>query len=95
MKSKAPKGEQWLHEIKLDGYRVQVRVNKSMKKVHSRNGADWTRRYSQIAGPLDIPGEAIIDRRANGLNGHHQRSDNCLAGVENLRQGHRCSHCAK
>jgi hypothetical protein len=61
LKSKAPKGEQWLHEIKLDGYRIQVHVNQGRKKVFTRNGLDWTKRFSLIAGALDIPGEAIID----------------------------------
>jgi hypothetical protein len=27
LQSKAPKGEQWIHEVKYDGYRVQVHVN--------------------------------------------------------------------
>src|SRR3954454_23196347 len=61
LKSKAPKGEQWLHEIKYDGYRVQVHLNRGRKKVYTRNGLDWTKRFCTIAGALDIPGEAIID----------------------------------
>jgi bifunctional non-homologous end joining protein LigD len=61
LKSMAPKGDQWLHEIKYDGYRVQVHVNRGRKKVYTRNGLDWTKRFSAIAGALDIPGEAIID----------------------------------
>jgi bifunctional non-homologous end joining protein LigD len=61
LKSKAPSGEQWLHEIKYDGYRVQVHVNAGKKKVYTRNGLDWTKRFSRIAGALDIPGQAIID----------------------------------
>ena len=61
LKSKAPKGEQWLHEIKYDGYRVQVHINAGKKKVFTRNGLDWTKRFSVIAGALDIPGQAIID----------------------------------
>src|SRR5258705_2788928 len=61
LKSKAPKGEQWLHEIKYDGYRVQVHINAGRKKVYTRNGLDWTKRFSTIAGALDIPGQAIID----------------------------------
>jgi bifunctional non-homologous end joining protein LigD len=61
LKSKAPKGEQWLHEIKFDGYRIQIHVNRERKKVFTRNGLDWTTRFSAIAGALDIPGEAIID----------------------------------
>ena len=61
LKSKAPKGEQWLHEIKFDGYRIQAHINSGRKKVFTRNGLDWTKRFSVIAGALDIPGEAIID----------------------------------
>jgi bifunctional non-homologous end joining protein LigD len=61
LKSKAPKGEQWLHEIKFDGYRIQVHINSGRKKVFTRNGLDWTKRFSAIAGALDIRGQAIID----------------------------------
>jgi bifunctional non-homologous end joining protein LigD len=61
LKSKAPVGSKWLHEIKFDGYRVQIHLNKGKRKVYTRNGLDWTKRFSQIAGALDIPGQAIID----------------------------------
>ena len=61
LKSRAPKGDQWLHEIKYDGYRVQVHLNSGRKKVYTRNGLDWTKRFSAIAGAFDISGEAIID----------------------------------
>ena len=61
LKSKAPSGEQWLHEIKYDGYRVQVHANAGKKRVYTRNGLDWTKPFSTIAGALDIPGQAIID----------------------------------
>jgi bifunctional non-homologous end joining protein LigD len=61
LKPKAPKGDQWLHEIKYDGYRIQVHVNRGKMKVYTRNGLDWTKRFSTIAGALDIAGEAIID----------------------------------
>jgi bifunctional non-homologous end joining protein LigD len=56
-----PTGPDWLHEIKYDGYRVQVHVNSGRKKIYIRNGLDWTKRFSVIAGALDIPGQAIID----------------------------------
>lgn len=61
LKAKAPKGDQWIHEIKYDGYRVQVHINSGRKKVYTRNGLDWTNRFSLIAGALDIPGRAILD----------------------------------
>jgi bifunctional non-homologous end joining protein LigD len=61
LKTKAPQGEQWLHEIKYDGYRVQVHLSRGRKKVFTRNGLDWTKRFTEIAGALAISGEAIID----------------------------------
>jgi bifunctional non-homologous end joining protein LigD len=61
LKSRAPKGEQWLHEIKYDGYRIQVHLSRGRKKVFTRNGLDWTKRFTEIAGALAISGEAIID----------------------------------
>ncbi|SDJ61497.1 bifunctional non-homologous end joining protein LigD [Bradyrhizobium lablabi] len=61
LKARAPQGQQWIHEIKLDGYRVQVHVNKGKRKVFTRNGLDWTKRFSQFAGALDISGQAILD----------------------------------
>jgi bifunctional non-homologous end joining protein LigD len=61
LKARAPQGDQWLHEIKFDGYRVQIHLNKGKRKVYTRNGLDWTKRFSAIAGALDIPGQAIID----------------------------------
>ena len=61
LKARAPSGDQWLHEVKFDGYRVQVHLNRGRKKVYTRNGLDWTKRFSIIAGALDIPGQAIID----------------------------------
>jgi bifunctional non-homologous end joining protein LigD len=61
LKAKASRGEQWIHEIKYDGYRVQVHLNSGRKKVFARNGLDWTKRFTEIAGALAIPGQAIID----------------------------------
>jgi bifunctional non-homologous end joining protein LigD len=60
LKDKAPRGD-WLHEIKYDGYRIQVNINGAKKRVFTRNGLDWTKRFSVVAGALDIPGQAIID----------------------------------
>jgi bifunctional non-homologous end joining protein LigD len=61
LRTKAPQGDQWLQEIKYDGYRVQVHLNRGRKKVFTRNGLDWTKRFTEIAGALAISGEAIID----------------------------------
>lgn len=61
LKPKAPKGDGWLHEIKYDGYRVQLHVDKGKRRAFTRNGLDWTKRFSTIAGALDVSGQAIVD----------------------------------
>jgi bifunctional non-homologous end joining protein LigD len=61
-RSEAPSGDQWLHEIKYDGYRVQLHVNKQRRTIFTRGGLDWTKRFSVIAGAFDIPVErAVLD----------------------------------
>ncbi|MEH2557589.1 bifunctional non-homologous end joining protein LigD [Bradyrhizobium algeriense] len=40
---------------------MQVHVNSGRKKVYTRTGLDWTKRFSVIAGAFDIPGQAIVD----------------------------------
>jgi bifunctional non-homologous end joining protein LigD len=61
-RARAPSGDLWLHEIKYDGYRVQLHVNKQRRTVFTRSGQDWTTRFSVIAGAFDIPVErAILD----------------------------------
>jgi bifunctional non-homologous end joining protein LigD len=46
---KAPKGERWIHEIKFDGYRVQLHIANENTTVFTRTGIDWTRRFKKIA----------------------------------------------
>ena len=52
-----PAGDEWVHEIKYDGYRVQIHINKGKRKVFTRNGLDWTKRFAEIGGALEIPGD--------------------------------------
>src|SRR5689334_21326228 len=60
LRSKAPSGD-WLHEIKYDGYRIQLHLNRGKKKAFTRNGLDWIKRFSAIAGAFDIAGQVIVD----------------------------------
>ena len=39
----------WLHELKLDGYRMQARKDGSRIQMFTRTGLDWTRRIPSIA----------------------------------------------
>jgi bifunctional non-homologous end joining protein LigD len=46
---KVPSGERWIHEIKFDGYRVQIHLVNEAVKVFTRRGNDWTKRFRKIA----------------------------------------------
>ncbi len=44
-----PLGEQWLHEVKFDGYRVQAQLDDGQVKLFTRKGLDWTERMPSLA----------------------------------------------
>ena len=46
---RVPSGERWIHEIKFDGYRVQLHIHNDSIKVFTRRGNDWTKRFRKIA----------------------------------------------
>jgi bifunctional non-homologous end joining protein LigD len=60
---KVPSGARWIHEIKFDGYRVQVHLANEAVRVFTRRGSDWTKRFRKIAGDAwhIKAGSAIID----------------------------------
>jgi DNA ligase D-like protein (predicted ligase) len=49
---KPPSGPQWLHEIKLDGYRMAARIDKGHAQLLTRTGLDWTGKYSSTIAAL-------------------------------------------
>jgi len=71
---KVPSGERWIHEIKFDGYRVQVHLKDAVVKVFTRRGNDWTNRFRKIAadawhisaGSAIIEGEVVVPAAADG-----------------------------
>jgi bifunctional non-homologous end joining protein LigD len=62
-----PSGPDWIHEIKHDGYRLQVRREGDRVRLYTRRGADWTSRYPLIvetaaclrASSFTLDGEAV------------------------------------
>jgi DNA ligase D-like protein (predicted ligase) len=42
---KPPSGPQWVHEIKLDGYRMAARIDNGRVQLLTRTGLDWTAKY--------------------------------------------------
>jgi bifunctional non-homologous end joining protein LigD len=63
-----PVGPEWIHEIKHDGYRLQVRRDGDAVRLFTRRGYDWTTRYPAIAGTaaelsarsFTLDGEAVV-----------------------------------
>src|SRR3954468_14823422 len=61
-----PSGDEWLHEIKYDGYRIGARVRKGHVVLYTRNGNDWSAAFPDIAAAVEKLGvdEALIDGEA-------------------------------
>ena len=56
-----PAGEGWCHEIKFDGYRVQLRVEGGKATLKTRKGLDWTDKFGAIAKEGSTLPDVLID----------------------------------
>jgi bifunctional non-homologous end joining protein LigD len=63
-----PTGEGWCHEIKFDGYRVQLRVDGGDAVLNTRKGLDWTEKFPAIAKEGGTLPDALIDGEIVALN---------------------------
>jgi ATP dependent DNA ligase domain len=67
-----PVGQDWLHEVKYDGYRLTVQRDGKRVRLFTRNGHDWTDRYPLIvesalrnkSNSFVIDGEDFYRRRS-------------------------------
>jgi bifunctional non-homologous end joining protein LigD len=65
---KAPSGSQWLHEIKLDGFRMAARIERGQAKLLTRTGLDWTAKYLAMQTPLTaVRATAYLDGELCGV----------------------------
>ncbi|HEY4162021.1 MAG TPA: DNA ligase D, partial [Dongiaceae bacterium] len=63
-----PDGTDWVHEVKFDGYRMQLRVEDGEATLRTRKGLDWTGKFTPIAeAGSDLP-DCIIDGEIVALN---------------------------
>lgn len=76
LKPRPPAGDDWIHEIKFDGYRLQIRIRDGKVTMMTRTGLDWTEKFGEeIAAafralPVDsalIDGELVVERE-NGAS---------------------------
>ncbi|WP_334538367.1 DNA ligase D [Bradyrhizobium sp. AZCC 2230] len=56
-----PAADGWCHEIKFDGYRVQLRVEDGEATLKTRKGLDWTEKFASIATEAGALPDALID----------------------------------
>src|ERR1700686_3613620 len=61
---KAPDGPDWLHEMKLDGYRMHARLDAGRVQILTRRGSDWTAKY-----PTIVKAVATLPARSAYLDG--------------------------
>ena len=83
-----PPGDEWLHEMKYDGYRLQLVVSGGRAQLFTREGHDWTPRFEGLrkAGEALGLADAVLDGEAvvfddNGIS-------DFPALVEALKRGH-------
>jgi bifunctional non-homologous end joining protein LigD len=73
VRDKVPMGDQLLHEIKFDGYRLQLHKRENDVRFYARRGHDWSKRFSSLIQSawylpvthLILDGEVIV-RTASG-----------------------------
>ena len=66
-----PAGDDWLHELKFDGYRMLSHIDRDKVQFWSRNGKDWTKKFPNLtlamkslpANSAIIDGEVVIFER--------------------------------
>ncbi|MGB6536601.1 MAG: DNA ligase D [Xanthobacteraceae bacterium] len=71
----APSGPDWLHEIKLDGYRIEARLDRGRVSLLTRKRQDWTHRFGPIARAVAglpaqtamLDGELVVEDE-NGIS---------------------------
>lgn len=83
-----PTGNDWMHEIKFDGYRALVAAKGREVRVYTRNGKDWSDKFKPLAAAIaacDLP-SCLIDGEIVAVNAKGNPDFSTLQGV--LKRGH-------
>jgi bifunctional non-homologous end joining protein LigD len=64
----------WAHEIKLDGYRVQLRVRNGKAQIRTRTGLDWTDQFAAVARSARKLPDCILDGEVCALDENNMPS---------------------
>ncbi len=83
-----PAGGAWGHEIKFDGYRMQLRVQGAKARLLTRKGLDWTDKFSAIAKAGAALPDGLYDGEVVALDAHSRPDFAALqAALSNGRTG--------
>ena len=84
-----PAGEQWLHELKWDGYRLLASLHEGAPRLWSRNGLDWTDRVPEVRDALAAlgPREALLDGELIAVQGRREDFNALQQVLSGERQG--------
>ena len=71
-----PQGEGWLHELKLDGYRLVGRLEAGQARLFTRRGNDWSAQFAGVRAALERLGarQALLDGEVVALDAHGRPS---------------------
>jgi bifunctional non-homologous end joining protein LigD len=63
-----PAGSGWAHEVKFDGYRMQLRIETGRASLLTRKGLDWSAKFPEIAAAGSELADGIVDGEIVALN---------------------------
>ncbi len=81
-----PSGDGWRHEVKLDGYRMQLQVTPEAVTWYSRNGNDWTSRLPDLAHEAHALGPGVFDGELCVVDAEGSPDFSALRSVMGSRQ---------
>jgi bifunctional non-homologous end joining protein LigD len=86
---KAPDGSDWLHELKLDGYRMLARLDAGRAQILTRRGNDWTDKYPTIAKAIaGLPAQnAYLDGELCGVLPDGRTAFNLIQNATDTGEG--------
>jgi bifunctional non-homologous end joining protein LigD len=66
--ARPPAGRQWLHEVKFDGYRLQLRIADGHGRLRTRKGLDWSEKFGAICKAARSLPDCILDGEVVALD---------------------------
>jgi ATP-dependent DNA ligase len=85
----APAGPNWLHQLKLDGYRMHARLDGGRAEILTRRGNDWTEKHPTIANTIaGLPAQnAYLDGELCGVLPDGRTAFNLIQNATDTGEG--------